>query len=169
MADHIRAGRVELTGRISGAGVRDILLASHAFVLLSDFEGLPVAMLEAMEAGCVPIVYAMDSGIPEVLRSGENGIVVPQGDIAAVVDAVAAVQSDREPWKRMALAARRTVRDLKLTQDDMSDAYAEAISEVIAEIESGTYRRPPSIAFRSKMDGALPPAVLYDPDGPLIH
>jgi glycosyltransferase involved in cell wall biosynthesis len=89
MVGHIRAGRVELTGRIAGSEVREILKRSHAFVLLSDFEGLPVSMLEAMEAGCVPIVYDMESGIPEVVRSGDNGLIVPHGDIAAVVDAVA--------------------------------------------------------------------------------
>jgi glycosyltransferase involved in cell wall biosynthesis len=163
MASHIRAGRVELTGRVTGSQVREILKRSHAFVLLSDFEGLPVSMLEAMEAGCVPIVYDMKSGIPEVVRSGENGLIVPNGDIAAVVDAVAGLRADRKAWCRMAGAARQTIRDLKLTQDDMSDAYAALISEVCAEIEPGDYRRPASLAYRARVDGVLPPPALYDP------
>ena len=47
---------------------------------------IAVAMLEAMDAGCVPIVYDMKSGIPEVVRSGKNGLIVPHGDVAAVVE-----------------------------------------------------------------------------------
>jgi glycosyltransferase involved in cell wall biosynthesis len=167
MAGHIKAGRVELTGRIAVSEVRDILKASHAFVLLSDFEGLPVAMLEAMDAGCVPIVYDMQSGIPEVVRSGDNGLIVPHGDIGAVVDAVTALKADRNTWCRLAQAARQSIRDLKFTQDDMSDAYAAVISEVFAEIESGIYRRPPSLAHRAQIDGVLPPPAMYDAHGGL--
>jgi hypothetical protein len=63
----------------------------------------------------------------------------------------------------MAVAARQSIRDLKLTQDDMSDAYAKLISEVFAEIAAGAYRRPPSLAHRAKVDGVLPPPALYDP------
>jgi glycosyltransferase involved in cell wall biosynthesis len=163
MVGHIRAGRVELTGRIAGSEVREILKRSHAFVLLSDFEGLPVSMLEAMDAGCVPIVYDMESGIPDVVRSGDNGLMVPHGDIAAVVDAVATLRADRKAWCRMAGAARRTIRDLKLTKDDMSDAYAAEIAQVFDEIESGAYRRPPSLAHGARIDGVLPPPALYDP------
>ena len=163
MASHIRAGRVELTGRVTGSEVRDILQRSHAFVLLSDFEGLPVSLLEAMEAGCVPIVYDMESGIPEVVRSRENGLIVPHGDIAGVVEAVARLRADRQAWSGMAAAARQTIRDLKLTEDDMSDAYAALISEVFAEIESGDYRRPASLAYRAKVDGVLPPPAIFDP------
>jgi glycosyltransferase involved in cell wall biosynthesis len=167
MGGHIRSGRVELTGRIAGSEVRDILKRSHAFVLLSDFEGLPVSMLEAMEAGCVPIVYEMDSGIPEVVRSGENGLIVAHGDLAAVVEAVAGLQADRRAWSRMAAAARQTIADLKLTEDDMAEAYGAMLSEVFAEIEAGQYRRPPSLAYRAQIDGVLPPPALYDPAAPL--
>ncbi len=163
MASHIRAGRVELTSRIAVSGVRDILRRSHAFVLLSDFEGLPVAMLEAMDAGCVPIVYEMQSGIPEVLRSSYNGLIVPQGDVGAVVEAIAGLRADRQAWSSMAIAARQSIRDLRLTQDDMSDDYAALISEVFDEIASGAYRRPPSLAYRAQIDGVLPPPALYDP------
>lgn len=167
MAGHIRAGRVELTGRIPPSKVREILKRSHIFVLLSDFEGLPLSVLEAMDAGCVPISYQMDSGIPEVIRSGENGLIVPHGDLAAVTDAVAGLQSDGARWCRMARAARHTIRELKLTQEDMSEAYSAVIGEIFDEIESGPYRRPPSLAFNAQIDGVLPPPALYDPQGPL--
>jgi hypothetical protein len=49
----------------------------------------------------------------------------------------------------------------------MSDAYAEVISEIFAEIESGTYRRPPSLAHRAQIDGVLPPPAMYDAHGDL--
>jgi glycosyltransferase involved in cell wall biosynthesis len=45
-------------------------------VLLSEFEGLPVALVESMARGCVPVAAEMESGTPEIVRSGENGLVV---------------------------------------------------------------------------------------------
>lgn len=167
MGGHIRAGRAELTGRVSPLKIREILRNSHVFVLLSDFEGLPISLLEAMDAGCVPITYQMESGIPEVIRSGENGFIVPHGDLVSVVDAVAGLHSDAQKWCRMAQAARRTIRELKLTQDDMSESYSSVIAEIFNEIESGAYRRPPSLAFRAKIEGVLPPAALCDPHAPI--
>jgi glycosyltransferase involved in cell wall biosynthesis len=72
-------------------------------------EGLPLALLEAMAAGCVPIATAV-GGIPEVLTSAELGWLVPAGDAAAFEAAVrAAVACAPDELERRAVNARAHV------------------------------------------------------------
>lgn len=53
--------------------VRDLLAESDAFCLPSIWEGMPVTLLEALSVGCIPICSPV-GGIPEVINSGENGL-----------------------------------------------------------------------------------------------
>jgi glycosyltransferase involved in cell wall biosynthesis len=73
------------------------------FVLPSRFEGLPLAMLEAMRAGRA--VVATDVGsVAEAVEHGETGLLVPSGDDDQLADAVATLLSDGE--LREAIGAR---------------------------------------------------------------
>lgn len=86
------ASRLLPTGEIQFLGYRadigDLLAASDVFVLASDWEGLPVSMLEAMLSG-LPVVATRVSGIPEAVTDGEEGWLVPPRDperLAAAID-----------------------------------------------------------------------------------
>lgn len=72
--------QVRITGWISGDQVRDELLASRGLVLPSFVEGLPVVIMESM-ALRRPVLSTYVSGIPELVRPGENGWLVPAGSI----------------------------------------------------------------------------------------
>lgn len=79
---------VEFLGAVSN--VPELLAASRALVLPSRWEGLPMAMLEAMERG-LPVVATAVGGIPELVESGVNGILVPPDEptkLAAAIDRV---------------------------------------------------------------------------------
>ena len=76
-----------ITGWISNDEVRQHLLAARALVLPSFAEGLPVVIMEAM-ALRRPIISTYVAGIPELVRDGEDGWLVPAGDIEALVRAV---------------------------------------------------------------------------------
>lgn len=107
-ADSPAPGRVRLLGRVESDRIYDLLRECHALVLLSDFEGLPVSVLEAMAVGVVPICLDMRSGIREVIRSGENGIIVQDRD-AGFLSAVSALRADPVLWARLSASARQTV------------------------------------------------------------
>jgi glycosyltransferase involved in cell wall biosynthesis len=71
---------------------REELLASflpscQVFAYPTRFDGLPLTLLEALGLG-VPAVVSDYFGLPEVVADGESGRVVPQGDPAALADAV---------------------------------------------------------------------------------
>ena len=72
---------VKITGWISSKQVRDEILASHAMVLPSFAEGLPVVIMEAM-ALRRPVISTFVAGIPELVINGQNGWLVPAGSVA---------------------------------------------------------------------------------------
>jgi glycosyltransferase involved in cell wall biosynthesis len=76
-----------LQGRVRFLGVRadvaDILRASDVFVLSSRWEGNPLSVMEAMAAG-LPVVSTGVGGVPELVREGETGLLVPSEDAGGV-------------------------------------------------------------------------------------
>ncbi len=80
---------VRITGWISSDTVRSELLAARALVLASFAEGLPVVIMEAMALGR-PCVSTCIAGIPELIRDGENGWLLPAGDPEALARAMLA-------------------------------------------------------------------------------
>jgi len=104
LAREIRA--LGLGTHVTLAGFRDdldeILPCLDLLVHPALMEGLGVSLLQAASAG-VPIVASRAGGIPEAVRDGENGLLVPPGDVAALGAALAALLAD--PARRRALGA----------------------------------------------------------------
>lgn len=112
---YIRQHRLEthvsITGWISGERVRQELLAARAMVLPSFAEGLPVVIMEALALGR-PVITTSIAGIPELVRHGIDGWLVPAGDVEALVDAIReAVRAPDDLLHRMGSAAIKRVRD----------------------------------------------------------
>ena len=78
-------------------------------VMPSRAEGLPVALLEAMAAGVVPVVSDLESGIREVVETGTTGYRVAVGDVGGFATAIAALDRDRDRLEAMSGTARRAV------------------------------------------------------------
>lgn len=66
------------------ADIRRDYMDSAIFVLSSYFEGLPLALMEAMSCGCACIAYDCSPGIRELIEDGRTGILVPAGNIDAL-------------------------------------------------------------------------------------
>ena len=99
--------RVRITGWISSVQVKAELLAARALVLPSFAEGLPVVIMEAMALGR-PVISTYVAGIPELVRNGVEGWLVPAGDVDALADAMRrCLESSREDLTRFGLAAFR--------------------------------------------------------------
>jgi glycosyltransferase involved in cell wall biosynthesis len=103
--------RVRQVGALGRDGIDEIWRTHDVALLVSAFEGLPLALLEAMAAGVCPVVMAIESGLDELLSDGAQGRVVPQGDIAAMTEVLAGLALDRALLRRIGEAARRRVQE----------------------------------------------------------
>jgi glycosyltransferase involved in cell wall biosynthesis len=109
IAEYKLADKVQLLGWISGKQVRDEILAARALVLASFAEGLPVVLMEAM-ALRRPVVTTFIAGIPELVRPGQDGWLVPAGDVVALTDALrTCLEMAPDEIRRIGEAARGRV------------------------------------------------------------
>jgi colanic acid/amylovoran biosynthesis glycosyltransferase len=99
--------RVRLLGRVDD--VYDVLAQCHGLVLLSDYEGLPVSVLEAMATGVVPICLDTRSGVREAIEDGVDGLIV-KDRAADFLAAVRGLHSNPAKWRQLSQAARETAR-----------------------------------------------------------
>src|SRR5665648_15239 len=90
-----------LTGYLPKA--YEALPAMDLFVLPSVSEGMGLVLLEAMQAG-VPIVASAVGGIPEVVRAGKDGLLVPQGDVVGFIDACAKIFNNPDLAKSLTIS-----------------------------------------------------------------
>jgi glycosyltransferase involved in cell wall biosynthesis len=88
--------------------VPSLLLASDVFVLSSLAEGLPLALLEAMAVG-LPVVASRVGGVPDVVRGGENGILVRPGMPLSLAEGMLELMEDPEQARRLGEAGRQHV------------------------------------------------------------
>jgi glycosyltransferase involved in cell wall biosynthesis len=99
-----------LESRVRFLGIRsdvaDILRASDMFVLSSRWEGNPMSVMEAMTAG-LPVVSTAVGGVPELVRDGETGLLVPSEDTGALAQAIQALVDNPALRQAMGVAARQ--------------------------------------------------------------
>jgi glycosyltransferase involved in cell wall biosynthesis len=101
-------GRVDFPGWIGPRQRADLLARATVFVLPSRAEGLPMALLEAMAAGC-PVIASAVGGIPDLISDGFNGLLVPPGDAEALARALERLLADPPLAYAMGRAARATI------------------------------------------------------------
>lgn len=108
--------------------VPDLLPGFDVFCLSSRFEGLPIAMLEAMASG-VPVVASAVGGVPEVLTHGDDGLLVAAGDPAALAAAIGKVIDDAGLAAALGAAGRRRAAAFSL---DRAVARTVAVYDEVA-------------------------------------
>jgi glycosyltransferase involved in cell wall biosynthesis len=86
------------------------LLAKHqVFVLSTHYEGMPLALIEAMAMGCACIGTDV-VGVREVIAHGQTGLLVPEGDAQALAEAIAQLLAKPVWAEQLGLAARASVK-----------------------------------------------------------
>jgi len=115
---HIALGRDDIT---------DLQALADVFVMPSLWEGLPMALLEAMVAGKA-IVASETAGIPEAIANGRDGLLVPPGNLDALAEGLRTLLTD--PRRRRELAAAASAR-----------AHREFTVQVMADRYLAMYRR----------------------------
>ena len=118
--------RLDVLGWIGPQDKADQLARACVFCLPSHAEGLPMAMLEAMAVGKAVVVTRV-GGIPEAVSDGDNGLLVPPRDVAALAAALGRVLADQALRARLGARAR----------DSVAERFSTA---VVGATLSGVYR-----------------------------
>jgi L-malate glycosyltransferase len=115
--------------------VRPFLAAMDVYMMSSIFEGLPIALLEAMAMRCA-VVSTGVGGIPEVISDGNNGCLVEPAQPALLAEAAGWLLASPETMERMGASARSTVeerfsvqrmtRELEATYVEVVGSYRHA-------------------------------------------
>lgn len=101
---------VEIHGPCSHEIVRQIYAGTDLFALASFAEGVPVVLMEAM-AMEIPCVATWITGIPELIRHGEDGWLVPPSDPEVLADAIAYLMANPELRQRLGQAGRLRIQE----------------------------------------------------------
>jgi glycosyltransferase involved in cell wall biosynthesis len=140
---------LSLTDRVRFLGecrdVPSVLAGADLFVLPSRSEAFPNAVLEAMAAG-LPVVATDVGGIPEIVRNGENGVLVRPDDADALADAVIGLMNRPTHAAALGRAARADV-ERHYTLDRMVEAFEHLyLTEIASHVWDRGNRRQPRVA-----------------------
>jgi glycosyltransferase involved in cell wall biosynthesis len=117
--------------------VYSLLSQSHVLLMPSLFEGMPIALLEGLACGCVPVVSRLPGITDVALEHGETGLLVNTGDIAGYADAIATLVRNPTQWTRMSSAARERAR-----QSFSVEAMGSSYLRLIRDAREGHYPLP---------------------------
>jgi glycosyltransferase involved in cell wall biosynthesis len=122
IAEHALQDRVRLLGPLPNDRVRAELEQADLFLLPcviapdGDRDGIPIAITEAMATG-VPVLTTPVSGIPEVVRDGDTGFLVPPGDPIALANRLRELLANPERCREAAARGRREVETTHAVDD----------------------------------------------------
>ena len=87
-------GTVVFEGPVNHDRIRALYDAADLFCIPSFAEGIPIVLMEAMASG-IPCVTTQIAGIPELIRTGIDGLLVAPSDLDGLTDALAALMDDQ--------------------------------------------------------------------------
>lgn len=128
------ANDLKLGGAVRFLGARSdvdtLLEAADYFALPSDFEGLPMSVLEAM-AHALPVIASRVGGIPEVIEHDRQGLLIPPADAPALAGAIGQLIGDSALRRRLGEAARERV-DREFSLDATLRQYQRLYESTLA-------------------------------------
>jgi glycosyltransferase involved in cell wall biosynthesis len=110
--------------------IAELLAAASCALLVSDYEGCPLAVVEAMAAG-VPVVAMDAGGVAELVEHGRTGLITPTHDVDALAAALIDVLTHSEAARAMGAAGREVARQ-RLSIERMVESTVELYEEALA-------------------------------------
>ena len=112
------------------ADVDEVMGCFDIFVLPSLNEGMGRVLVEAMAAG-LPIVASRVGGIPDLVRDGKNGLLVPPADASALAKAISDLIADKENGKLMGKAGKKMCRpySAEAMVEQIDDLYTDLLEK----------------------------------------
>jgi glycosyltransferase involved in cell wall biosynthesis len=122
---------VVFEGAVNQDHIRTHYASADLFCLPSFAEGLPVVLMEAMAMG-IPCVATQIAGIPELIRDGVDGLLVPPSDLEALVETLGKLMDDaalRQRLGKSGLARVAAQFDLQHSVERLAKTFAERVGK----------------------------------------
>lgn len=142
-------GRVRFLGMLPNAEALEVLSRQHVLLLVSEVEGQPIAMLEAMALGVIPVVTDLP-GMREILVPGQTGFLAPVGSTAAFASHIEHLARNPGIRSEMGIAAWR-----KISQDHEMKTAVGRFAELLDTVRQLPLPDPKSLAPDKYPDGVM--------------
>lgn len=126
------SNKVFFEGAVSN--VSDYLNKADVFLLITNWEGLPISILEAM-AHSLPVIASDVDGIKEEIIDGINGFLVPRKDIKSITSAISTLYHNRELAVNMGIKSK-DLFEKQFTIDIMARNTIELYSQISSKIKN---------------------------------
>ncbi|MBD3280373.1 glycosyltransferase [Candidatus Dojkabacteria bacterium] len=118
--------KVKLLGMVDSP---QILSAVDLLILPSDYDGRPLAVLEALSMG-IPVIASNVGGLPDIIQNGENGYLLAPKDINGFVQRIKDLYSNRELLAHLSRSARENALT-NFSEERMYSEYTKAIENIL--------------------------------------
>ena len=134
---------VQFKGKLKSTEVQAHLLQNQVFVLLSEFEGLPITLMEAMSCGLVSICTNMRCGISDLITTNVEGILIDDRKNEFVA-AIKKLKVNADLWRQMSQAARQKIIQ-SYSIETCSNQWIDLLKQLVADAEKRSELILPSI------------------------
>ncbi|MCK0123654.1 glycosyltransferase [Gelidibacter sp. F2691] len=128
--------RVYYKGSVEPSEILNTMVRHNVFTLMSDYEGMPIALMEAMACGLVPVCLFEESGINEIIEDGINGFIVKDRD-EDYQKKLKLLQEDKDLWQKMSNNAIKTIKQkysTEITHKKWADLLASFNTNVTEDV-----------------------------------
>lgn len=149
--------QVQFYGNLSQSALHGLLMRTHAFVLPSHAEGMPVSVVEAMKAGNVQVVNNLKGGIQELVHHGKTGFLIDHNDPQMFASYLQMIIENKNLWHEMAENAKNYA-----VQCFDPSLNTHAIEEFLLTSLHHSNQRKPGKIYGSRLDQPwLPNSMVY--------
>lgn len=139
------SARVKFIGAVNYSDTARLLAGHDIFLLVSDYEGLPLSLLEAMGHGLVPVVSDLQSGIREIVDQ-TSGVLVPVNEVEGYANAIIYLAKHRDDLAAKATMAQTRVRT-EFSLEAMTDRWLRVLAAAPDESVQWPHEWPISAPF----------------------
>lgn len=132
----VEDGTAEFAGLLAPTEMNAHFAQADVVILTSEYEGLPLTLLEAMSRHCIPVVTRISSGITELIRDGENGRIAEIGDVDTFAEILAELADNKQKATGMGASAARSIRNGAYNIAYTAEEYLRLVSHSNASLQS---------------------------------
>lgn len=133
IADH-----ANLLGQIPQEEMPNLWKSHDIFLQVSDYEGTSISMLESMGQGAIPVVTSASSGVDNVITHGDNGFIVPVGDMEQMAQVIKELSHSSKPLTEVGQNAYENSKQFSI------ETYVESFTSILDEVSNSFSTAPNS-------------------------